>query len=103
MEISRQPDARGNQCERNRERQGVHEHAVSVIAFLGLALIFGEAQQKYDVLLVLLIARLSGLTGPDMSMPEANDGVVSIARLVRLESQLYRPVLPRSAWTDRSP
>jgi hypothetical protein len=107
MELARQPYTRRHQCDGDEEGQAVHDHAVPVIVFLAIALIFGEAQQKYDVRLVPLdgTARRSGLTALGASTSEADDGVALIARLTRFGDQVRTPVL-HHAWRrsiDRPP
>ena len=83
MEITRQPDARRDQSDRDHERQTVLDHAAAVIVLL--ALIFGEAQQEDDVRLVVPDdTALCGLAGFGLPSSETNDSVIPIARLTRL-------------------
>jgi hypothetical protein len=91
MEIAHQPHTRRHQCDGDEEGQAVHDHAVPVIVFLAVALIFGEAQQKHDVRFVLLngAMRICALVDFGVRFSEANDGVLLIARLMRLSNHVW--------------
>jgi hypothetical protein len=80
MKITRQPNARRNQCGCDDECQPINNHPLSVIVFAA-ALVFGEAQQRSDICLSFVRgpAQPHGDVGNAMPAPKGNDGMSVVA------------------------